>query len=95
MAIAPDEAVLGASINVPTPDGLVTMKVPAGVKSGQSLRLRGKGWRQGKDGRGDQLVRLVIEPPKNLSQIERECYEKIQANRSENPRRALDQFTAL
>ncbi|NES84138.1 MAG: DnaJ domain-containing protein [Moorea sp. SIO2B7] len=38
--IAPDEAVLGASIEVPTPDGLVTMRVPSGIRSGQSLRPR-------------------------------------------------------
>jgi curved DNA-binding protein len=44
MPIRPDEAVLGAEIKVPTPDGNVTMKIPKGVKSGQSLKLRGKGW---------------------------------------------------
>ncbi len=40
--IRPDEAVLGAQIKVPTPDGSVT--VPKGIRSGQSLRLHGKGW---------------------------------------------------
>ena len=59
--ISPDEAVLGASIEVPTPDGLVTMKVPSGVRSGQSLRLRGKGWVLPKAGRGDELVKLIID----------------------------------
>jgi curved DNA-binding protein len=42
--ITPDEAVLGASVEVPTPDGAVTVKLPVGIRSGQSLRLRGKGW---------------------------------------------------
>ena len=69
--ISPDEAVLGASIEVPTPDGLVTMKVPSGVRSGQSLRLRGKGWALPKRGRGDELVKLVIDTPKTLNEIER------------------------
>lgn len=88
--IAPDEAVLGAKIDVPTPDGSVTVNVPPGVRSGQSLRLRGKGWPQPGGGqRGDQFVRLSIVPPKSLSQTERECYEKIRDNRSENPRRDL------
>lgn len=93
--ITPDEAALGCSIEVPTPDGLVTMKVPPAVKSGQSLRLRGKGWILPKDGRGDQLVRIVIEIPKSLSEVEREYYEKIRASRTENPRQSLAKFTAL
>lgn len=90
--IAPDEAVLGGAIEVPTPDGMVTMNVPAGIRSGQTLRLRGKGWPKPKDGRGDQLVRIVIVPPKELSAIEREYYEKIRAQRSTDPRSALKQI---
>ena len=88
--ITPDEAVLGAAIEVPTPDGMVTVKVPPGVHSGQSLRLRGKGWTQPKDGRSDQLVRLIIDTPKTLSDSEREYYEKIRASRSYNPRRIMN-----
>lgn len=87
--IAPDEAVLGGKLEVPTPDGSVTMNLPAGVKSGQSLRLRGKGWPSPKGERGDQLVRVVITPPKVLSPQERQLYEQIQAQRSENPRSGL------
>lgn len=90
--IAPDEAVLGASIEVPTPDGTVKMNIPAGIRSGQSLRLRGKGWPQTKGSRGDQLVRIAIVPPKDLSPVEREYYEKIQASRSFNPRSHLQQI---
>ncbi|MBM0741986.1 DnaJ domain-containing protein [Phormidium sp. CLA17] len=87
--ITPDEAVLGAAIEVPTPDGLVTMNIPAGIRSGQSLRLRGKGWSKSKGGRGDQMVRVVITPPKELSEIEREYYEKIRDHRTSNPRSHL------
>ncbi|MFN6539438.1 MAG: DnaJ C-terminal domain-containing protein [Nostoc sp. EkiNYC01] len=91
VAIAPDEATLGASIDVPTPDGMVNVKLPAGVRSGQSLRLRGKGWPLAKGGRGDQLVKVAIAPPKDLSQQEREYYEKIRAIRTYNPRSHLPQ----
>jgi len=87
--ITPDEATLGASIDVPTPDGSVNVKLPAGVRSGQSLRLRGKGWPQPKDGRGDQFVKVAIVPPKELSSQERECYEKIRAIRTYDPRSHL------
>ncbi len=89
--ITPDEAVLGTSIDVPTPDGTVTMKVPPGIRSGQSLRLKGKGWSNSKDGRTDLLVRLIIDTPKTLSQTEREYYEKLRASRSYNPRQHLQQ----
>lgn len=87
--IAPDEAVLGATIDVPTPDGTVKMTIPPGIRSGQSLRLRGKGWPQAKGDRGDQLVRIQIVTPKTISATEREYYEKIRAVRSFNPRSDL------
>jgi DnaJ-class molecular chaperone len=61
------EAVLGASINVPTIDGKVAVKVPAGSNSGTQLRLRGRGIQAGKGGdRGDQYVRLVVVLPKEV-----------------------------
>ncbi len=90
--IRPDEAVLGAEITVPTPDGSVTMKVPKGVRTGQSLKLRGKGWTLQKGGRGDLLAKLAIVTPKDLSAIEQECYEKIQANTNFNPRAQLEEI---
>lgn len=90
--VRPDEAVLGAEIKVPTPDGSVTMKVPKGVKSGQSLRLRGKGWTLPKGGRGDLLAKLQIVTPQDLNEIEQECYEKIQANSSFDPRAQLEEI---
>ncbi|GAB1540654.1 DnaJ C-terminal domain-containing protein [Scytonema sp. NUACC21] len=89
--ITPDEAALGASVEVPIPDGTVTVKLPAGVRSGQSLRLRGKGWPQPRGGRGDQLIKVAIVPPKDLTPQEREYYEKIRAIRSFNPRTHLQQ----
>lgn len=89
--IMPDEAVLGALIDVPTPDGMVSVNVPAGIRSGQSLRLRGKGWPRPKGGRSDQLVRIVIATPKDPSNVEREYYEKIRAARSFDPRSFLSQ----
>ena len=90
--ITPDEAVLGAAIEVPTPDGTVSVNVPAGVRSGQSLRLRGKGWPNPKGGRTDQLVKVSIVTPKDPSPLEREYYEKIRATRSFNPRSNLQQI---
>ncbi|MEA5419129.1 DnaJ C-terminal domain-containing protein [Spirulina sp. CCNP1310] len=92
LPVSPDEAVLGGAIAVPTPDGPVTMKIPAGIRTGQTLRLRGKGWVNPKGDRTDQLVKIIITPPQNPSSLEKEYYEKLQSIRSENPRRHLDQI---
>ncbi len=88
--ITPDEAVLGGKITVPTPDGGVTMNLPAGLKSGQVLRLRGKGWPSPQGGRGDQLVRVVITPPKSLSPQEQRLYEQLRDLRTTDPRAHLN-----
>lgn len=87
--ITPDEAVLGATIDVPTPDGMVQMKIPAGIRHGQTLRLRGKGWTLPKGGRGDQLVKIAIAIPKNITAQEKEYYAKIRSQRKYNPRSHL------
>lgn len=56
------EAVEGAAVRVPTPEGAVNLKVPAGSSSGKTLRLKGRGF-HGKTVRGDLLVTLMIEIP--------------------------------
>ena len=88
--IAPEEAVLGTAIAVPTPDGKVEMKIPAGVDSGQSLRLKGKGWRKSNGQRSDLMVKLKIVTPKDLSEAEKEHYQKLQQLNSYNPRQKLE-----
>lgn len=57
------EAVLGAKVKVPTPDGPVMLSVPKGASSGKVLRIKGRGF-TGKDGnRGDLLVTLMVDLP--------------------------------
>lgn len=93
LPLTPDEVVLGTSVEVPTPDGMVTMNIPPGIRSGQSLRLRGKGWPKPKGGgRSDQLVKIVVVPPKELSPNEREYYEKIRSSRTFDPRASLKEI---
>ena len=58
-----NEAVQGAKIKVPTVDGPVMLSIPAGSTSGKVMRLKGKGFSQKSGGRGDQLVRLVVDLP--------------------------------
>ena len=74
--ITPYEAALGASIDVPTLKSHVSMKIPAGTTSGQKFRLTGEGIEQ-KGKRGDQIVTVRIEIPKNISKEEKELYEKL------------------
>lgn len=62
LPISLQEAVLGASIKVPTIHGQVSMKIPAGSNSGKTLRLKGKGIASGGT-KGDQLVRLQVVLP--------------------------------
>ena len=91
LPITPDEAVLGAAVEVPTPDGNVTMNIPAGLRSGQTLRLKGKGWRTPSGERSDQMVRVMIVPPAALSDRERQLYEQLREARSIDPRSHLKQ----
>ena len=60
------QAVFGTSIEVPTLLGKVKLKIPSGIKSGQVLRLKGKGMSElNRNHCGDQLVKINIETPKN------------------------------
>jgi len=86
LPIAPWEAVLGAGIEVPTIDGKVELKVPAGAKAGQRLRLRGQGLNKRKGGRGDEFVRLKVVVPKDVSTEERSLYEELKRVSRFNPR---------
>lgn len=81
------EAALSATIEVPTMDGLVQMKVPAGTKSGQELRLRAKGFpHQAGIGRGDQFVQLEIVIPQTLDMRSRELLREFALLNPHNPR---------
>lgn len=61
-----DEAVLGATVQVPTLSGPVSMRIPKGASSGQRLRLKGKGIHPAKSSPGDQYVRLKIVLPEKI-----------------------------
>jgi curved DNA-binding protein len=89
LPISPSEAVLGGTVEVPTLDGWVKMNLPAGVKSGQRLRLSGKGYLSSRGQRGDQLVEVQIVVPVELSPQERSLYQKLREVETFNPRRNL------
>ncbi|MEL7521037.1 MAG: DnaJ C-terminal domain-containing protein, partial [Cyanobacteria bacterium J06553_1] len=72
--------------------GKVELKIPAGVDSGQSLRLKGKGWYKSSNQRSDLMVKLKIVTPKDLSQTEQEYYQKLAQASSFDPRQKLSGF---
>ena len=84
------EAALGATVEVPTPDGQVSVKVKPGTQDGTLLRVRGKGAPKLKgSGRGDLLARVRVTVPKKLKKRERELLEELQKQSHDDPREAL------
>ena len=72
------QAMLGAELSVPTMEGSVMMRIPAGTQGGTTFRLRGKGMPdlRGKD-TGDELVKVNVEIPRNLSPRQKELAEEL------------------
>jgi len=84
--LAPWEAALGAEIEIPTLEGRVKMKVPAGSKAGQKLRLAGKGLPRPGGSAGDLYAVLTVAVPASLTEREKALYEELRATSRFNPR---------
>jgi len=74
------QAVFGDNLRVPTLDGKVDFKIPAGTQPGEVFVLKGKGIQvlNGR-GRGDQLVRIIVDVPKNLTQEQKNLLKQYQS----------------
>ena len=86
LQLAPWEAALGAEIKIPTLDGQVELKIPAGANSGQKMRLKARGMPNPRGTPGDLIVELRIETPKSLTKKEKEAWEELQKISKFNPR---------
>jgi curved DNA-binding protein len=86
LELAPWEAVLGASLSVPTLEGHVNIKIPPGTQNGQKLRVRGRGLAQRDGGKGDLLVVVRIAVPARITDAERELWEKLAHGSKFHPR---------
>ncbi len=81
------DAALGTQVEVPTIDGKVKIKVPAGTQSGKIFRLKGKGLPSVQAyGRGDQLIHVNIWTPKKLNDDEKKILEKLRNSANFQPK---------
>ncbi len=78
LAINVTQAALGDEISVPTLDGELPLKIPAGTQSGKVIRLRGKGIpRLRRNGRGDQLVTVLVTIPTRLTDEQKHLFQQL------------------
>jgi molecular chaperone DnaJ len=84
------EAALGANVEIPTPEGRISLKVPPGSEDGKLLRVKGRGApKLNGGGKGDLIARVRLAVPKKLTKAEREALENLQKVSRENPRERL------
>src|ERR1700674_5834167 len=86
LPLAPWEAVLGTTVEVPTPAGAVRLKVPAGTQAGQKLRLPKRGLPKPRSGEGDLYAIVQITVPSVVGEKDSALYKQLADNSSFNPR---------
>lgn len=77
LPVSPWEAALGATVKLPTLEGAVNVKVPAGSSSGREIRLPGKGYPDARGQRGDLFAEIRVRVPSKLSDQERQLFEQL------------------
>ena len=87
LPISVSEALNGVTVSVPTIDGRVELKIPAGMQSGKRLRIKEKGVSQRDGSRGDQYCRILIQVPTGLTEEEKKRIVEIEKNHPFNPRK--------
>jgi molecular chaperone DnaJ len=88
------EAATGAKLRVPTLDGAVTVKVPAGTESGKTFRVRGRGVPKSNGAYGDLLVTVDIHVPRKLSRTQKKMLEDFAATEPDDLRAHLESQVA-
>ncbi|HMH19442.1 MAG TPA: DnaJ C-terminal domain-containing protein [Burkholderiales bacterium] len=91
LPLAPWEAVLGTSVQVPTLGGSVSLKVPPGTHAGQQLRLAGRGLPKPRAGEGDLFAIVQIAVPTAASERERALFKELAETSKFNPRKHFEQ----
>lgn len=84
--MAPWEAALGTRAQIDTIDDSSYIYIPRGIETGEKVRIPGKGYKDGKGGRGDLVAEVKIVVPKELSEEETKIYEKLKQISKFEPR---------
>lgn len=84
--LTPWEAALGTRATIDTIDDIVSLYVPQGIQSGEKVKIPGKGYKDGKGGRGDLVAEVKIMVPKKVSEEEKALFEKLSSTSKFNPR---------
>lgn len=80
------DAILGTSVEIPTLSGKAVIRIPPGTHSGQTFRLKGKGFPKiGGFGSGDMMVRLIVDTPEKISTRQKELLEELSKAGDETP----------
>ncbi|MGZ3769707.1 MAG: DnaJ C-terminal domain-containing protein [Bdellovibrio sp.] len=86
LPIAFTDAILGTNIEVPTLTGKAMIRIPPGTHSGQTFRLKGKGFpKLGGFGSGDMLVRVLVDTPHHISSRQKELIEELSKSAETTP----------
>jgi curved DNA-binding protein len=86
LPLAPWEAVLGTSVELPTPAGTVTLKVPPATRAGQQLRLSGRGMARGSGAAGHLFALVRIEVPSVVDDAQKDLYKRLAEASNFDPR---------
>ena len=86
LPISYTDAILGTNVEVPTLTGKAMIRIPPGTHTGQSFRLKGKGFAKvGGFGSGDMLVRILVDTPHTLSARQKEIMEELAKSAETTP----------
>ena len=84
--VAPWEAALGTKLNISSIDEEILLYIPKGTQCGESLKLKGRGYLDGKGGRGDLIINIQIMNPTDITEEEMKLFEQLKKISKYNPR---------
>ncbi len=90
LCITPWEAVLGTKVSIETIGETIFLHIPQGIQSGEKVKIQGKGYKDGKGGRGELIANVKIMIPKVLTKEEMKIFEKLNQISKFNPRTSME-----